>query len=307
LEFWNFPERTMSENKDLINREATTVSLLSNKPAVHPADRKLEAMLKGKAAHAKRAPGPTRMIISLDATSSMGEFLPDRKLDLEAFRSIVRPMFEKAGAAGLEVQLMYFRGDDRFGNRECRVSKWFRDPEELTRAMARIKPAAGWTQHNRVLERTIREAEKHPIQELVVISDAFEERGPCRPDGDILDDARVHAAQLRALGVKITVAYRGTIVGGCPLDRAGPHAEEAFRSIVRENDGSLFLLDPAKPARVVEHIALVAAHAELVAKGDAAGAQLLLQHIVRVPFTMDPVGEQVPHAECNERYSVAPN
>ncbi len=282
----------MSDKDLALNRNAIATA------AVHPGDRKLEAMLKGKVAQAKRKPGSPRVIISLDATSSMGEFLPSRKLDLEAFLALVLPMFEKAGAAGLEVRFIYFRGDDRFGNREWGVSRWFRDPQELARAMVAVKPMAGWTQHNRVFERVIREAEERPIQEFLIISDAFEQRGPRRPGGDNLEDARMQAAQLRALGVNVTVAYRGTITGGCPLDRAGPAAEECFRDIVKENDGSIFLLDPAKLPELAEHIAQVAAHAELRAKGDEAAAKVLLGYMQSVAFTMDPVGEQVPNAKC---------
>jgi hypothetical protein len=299
LDFWisgflTPKEQNMSKKPDLVPAGKSGLIPKRAGPvmrAAHPADRRFEAMLKGKLAQAKRQPGPPRIVISLDATSSMGEFLPDRKLDFEAYLGIAQPMFTKA--SGLLVRFVYFRGT------ECRVSRWFSNPMELARSMASVQSAPGWTQHNRVFERVIREAEEVPIQELVVISDAFEERGPHRPDGDVLEDARVQATQLRGLGVKVTVAYRGTITGGCPLDRAGPRAEECFRDIVKANEGSMFLLHPANLRHAVEHITQVVAHAELQAKGDAAGAKVLLEHMQAVPFSMDPVGEQVPNAKCN--------
>src|SRR2546430_12209413 len=121
-------------------------------------------------------PGPPRIIISLDCTTSMGEYLPGRPLTLKAARAHVRPLFEKAGAAGLEVQFVYFRGYDEHSSRprECLASKWFTEPEALARAMAAVEHAPGWTQHNRVFKHVIREAEKHPVHELIVITDAYE-------------------------------------------------------------------------------------------------------------------------------------
>ena len=47
-------------------------------------------------------------------------------------------------------------------------------------------------------------------------------------DGDDLMAARVQAARLRQLGVTVIVGYKGTIVGACPFDRAGKHAERDF-------------------------------------------------------------------------------
>jgi hypothetical protein len=60
----------------------------------------------------------------------------------------------------------------------------------------------------------------------------------------------------------------------------------------------MFLLHPAKMKQLAQHFAQVAAHAELRAKGDEAGAKVLLEHMQSVPFTMDPVGEQV--GKCRE-------
>jgi len=259
-------------------------------------------------------PGPPRIIISLDCTSSMGEYLPSRKLDLYAIRRIVRPMFEQAGAAGLEVQFVYFRGDDEHSSRPrvCQASMWFTDPEELTRAMAAVEHAPGWTQHNRVFKHVIKEAEKRPVHELVIITDAYE--GPAgrqdlaiveaprsrrlrRPHGDVLEEGCIDAMRLRRLGVKITVAYKGTIRHGCPLDRAGVGAEQAFQEITEDNNGSVFLYDPADPD-MVERFREVAAHAERMAKADMAGAQVLLEHMQSVPFEMDPVKDVEPISKC---------
>ena len=78
----------------------------------------------------------------------------------------------------------------------------------------------------------------------MIISDVFERRTPLRPDGDDLTAARIQAARLRDLEVKLIVGYKGTIRGACPLDRAGVNAQRAFRDITQENGGYVFLFDP---------------------------------------------------------------
>ena len=229
----------------------------------------------------------------------MGEFIEARRITPEAAATMANALFAKAGPAGLEVQLAYFRGDGDQSSkqpRQFRISnKWYTAPEELAHAIAAIEHWPGWTQHCPLLRHAVAEAKKQAIQELVIISDAFEERTPRRPQGDDLLAARVHARRLRDLGVKIFVGYKGTIRGGCPLDRAGVSAEQAFRDIAEENGGACFLLNPAELA---ERFGEMATQAELAAKGDAVGAEALLEHFRTVPFEMPVVGEKVPNAKC---------
>lgn len=254
-----------------------------------------EAMLFGEP-RKQPAHGPARIILGLDCTSSMDEYIPARNITPEAAATIARSLF--AGRSGLQVQLAYFRGEDRSTNRprQFRVSdKWYTEPTELARAITAIEHWPGWTQHCRLLRHAVAVAEKHSIQSLVIISDAFEQRTPRRPHGDDLEAARIHARRLRGLGVPICAAFKGTIRGGCPLDRAGIDAERAFREIVEEN-GCCFLLDPTELA---ERFSEIATAATLAAKGDAAGAQALLQHLRTVPFDM-VVGEELTNAGCNE-------
>jgi hypothetical protein len=242
--------------------------------------------------------GSPRIILALDCTASMGEFVEARKITPEAASTIANALFAKAGPAGLEVQLAYFRGDGQSSKqpRQFRVSnKWYTTPEELAHAIAAIEHWPGWTQHCKLLRHAVAEAEKQAVQQLVIISDAFEERSPRRPQGDDLLAARVHARRLRDLGVKIVASYKGTIKGGCPLDRAGVSAEQAFRDIARENGGAVFLLNAADLA---ERFGEIVTQATLAAKGDAVGAQALLEHLQTVPFELNVVGEQVPNAKC---------
>jgi hypothetical protein len=261
-----------------------------------------ERMLFGTEPRPQPVQDRPRIILALDCTTSMGEFIEARKITAEVATTMAKALFEKAGRAGLEVQLVYFRGngDEQSSKqpRQFRVSKkWYTTPEELARAIAAIDHWPGWTQHCRVLRHAFAEAEKQAVQELVMITDAFEERTPLRPEGDDLLAARVHARRLRDLGIKIVAGYKGTIRGGCPLDRAGVSAEQAFQGITDENGGYCFLLNPEELAERFGH---VATQAVLVAKGDTAGAQVLLEHLRAVPFEMETnvVGEQVPSAKC---------
>ena len=260
-----------------------------------------EMMLFGTEPRPQPVQDRPRIILALDCTTSMGEFIEARKITAEVATTMAKALFEKAGRAGLEVQLVYFRGngDEQSSKqpRQFRVSKkWYTTPEELARAIAAIDHWPGWTQHCRVLRHAFAEAEKQAVQELVMITDAFEERTPLRPEGDDLLAARVHARRLRDLGVKIVAGYKGTIRGGCPLDRAGVSAEQAFRDITDENGGYCFLLNPEELA---ERFSDVATQAVLVAKGDTAGAKVLLEHLRAVSFEMENVvGEQVPSTKC---------
>jgi hypothetical protein len=133
-------------------------------------------------------------------------------------------------------------------------------------------------------------------QDSDLVSDAFEERTRLRPHGDDLTAAAIHARRLRDLGTKIVVAYKGTITGACPLDRAGMSAEEAFRKITEQNGGYCFLLSPANLA---ERFGAIATQANLAAKGDTDAAQKFLEHQKTIPFEMNEVGQQVS-AKCNK-------
>jgi hypothetical protein len=112
-----------------------------------------------------------------------------------------------------------------------------------------------------------------------------------------MQDLCKDAMRLRRLGCTISFAYKGTIRGGCPIDRAGPHAEQRIREIATDNGGCFFLYNPADP-ELAKRFGEIASQAALVAKGDSVGAQVLLEHLRAVPFEMNVVGEQVPNAKC---------
>ena len=172
-----------------------------------------EMMLFGTESRPQPVQDRPRIILALDCTTSMGEFIEDRRITPEAAAAMANALFAKVGQAGLEVQLVYFRGDGDEPSkqpRQLRVSnKWYTAPEELAHAIAAIEHWPGWTQHCRLLRHAVAEAEKQAVQDLVIVSDAFEERTPLRPQGDDLVAARVHARRLRDLGVKIARRVQG--------------------------------------------------------------------------------------------------
>ena len=92
----------------------------------------------------------------------MGEFIKERRITPEAAATMANALFAKAGPAGLEVQLVYFRGDgdDRPNSRDNSEfsNKWYTTPEELAHAIAAIKHWPGWTQHCRLLRHAVAEA-----------------------------------------------------------------------------------------------------------------------------------------------------
>lgn len=257
----------------------------------------MERMLFGAKPQSRSAQDHPRIILGLDCTASMGEYIEARKITLEAATTMANALFAKAGSTGLQVRLAFFRGDDQYSKQPRQLElpdTWYSNAKELARAIAAIEHWPGWTQHTALLRHVAEEAKKLAIMEFVIVSDAFEERTPLRPQGDDLKAAQIHARRLRDLGVTVTVGFRGVIRGGCPLDRAGVGAEQAFRAIAEANGGAVFLFDPA---HLTERFSEIAERAALAAKGDAGGAQALLEHLRTVPFDMT-VGEQVLSAKC---------
>jgi hypothetical protein len=235
------------------------------------------------------SPGPPRYVVVVDATVSVGEYLPHRKVTLEAAREIVRPLFE---VSGTQVRVLYFRGPN-----ECQASKWFTDSEQAARTIAGIQHESGWTQHGKAFRHIIGAAKKQPIHAAVVLTDAVELRGPTNEGGDVWDDLCKDAIRLKRLGCRITFLYKGTIAGGCPIDRAGPHAEQRIRELAADNEGAVILYNPAN-SEFAKQLAEVAVEAGLRAKGDATGAGRLIEHLRAVPFQLDAVGDQVLVGKC---------
>jgi hypothetical protein len=138
---------------------------MTDTPRIHD-PRQVQGGVQGflERARAARQSRP-RLVMGVDATASRQPTW-DRASELQA------KMFEAAGN-NIEVQLVYFRGAADV--RECRASGWLSGSKALASAMAKITCQGGTTQIERVLDHTLREAEKRPIRALVYIGDCCEE------------------------------------------------------------------------------------------------------------------------------------
>jgi hypothetical protein len=288
----------LTRRTDLTKSEQTKAERTRSKTEVERAQKALAERMLFRTSARPQAAGPPRVILAIDAATSMGEYLAERRITSDAARSIANSLF---GQPGMQVRLAFFRGDGDGPSarhpRQLRFSKkWYRTPEELAQAITRIEHWPGWTQHTRLLRCVAEEIEEagQAVQQVVIISDAFERQTPKRPDGDDLVAARVHARRLRELGARVVFGFKGIIRGGCPLDRAGISAEQAFQHIAREGDGYVF---PFDPATVTDRFTETATLATFAAKGDTAGAQKLLEDLRSIPFEMT-VEERVPSARC---------
>src|SRR5262245_24645900 len=91
-------------------------------------------------------PARGRLIFALDATAS-------RQPTWDAAAHLTSQMFGAVAAiGGLDVQLVYYRGDS-----ECVTSRWVSDAAALSVSMQRVMCMAGYTQIGRVLRHVRKE------------------------------------------------------------------------------------------------------------------------------------------------------
>ncbi len=195
-------------------------------------------------------PGRGRLIFALDATMS-------RQPTWDLACALQGEMFDAAaGAGGLAVQLVYFRGSG-----EARASRWVSDAAGLKRLMTGIACHGGLTQIGRVLEHAARAAAVAPVGALVLVGDAAEE--------DI--DRLCHSAG--ALALHGTRAF-------CFHEGRDPAAARAFREIARLTGGAYSPFDSRAAGELRALLGAVGAYAAggrdaLEALGTGAARRLL--------------------------------
>jgi hypothetical protein len=196
--------------------------------------------------------GRGRIIFALDATASREQAWDTAcHLQAEMFREV-------AIAGGLEVQLVYYRGD-----RECSASRWTTDTKHLTKIMTSIMCRAGHTQLRKVLAHARKETELLKVGALIFIGDALEEESD-----EIIPEAR----ELGLLGVPAFMFQEGG-------DR---EVEQVFREIASVTKGAYCRFDPGAARQLGELLKAVAAFvtggvAALEARHDAGAIKLLEQ------------------------------
>jgi hypothetical protein len=112
-----------------------------------------------------------RLIFGIDATAS-------REATWDLAARLQSNMF--GAVSGLDVQLVYYRGDD-----ECVCSRWLSDSRSLSNIMSTVFCRSGMTQIKRLLLHARQENQSEKVNALIIISDACEER-----PGDLYDAAR---------------------------------------------------------------------------------------------------------------------
>ena len=172
-----------------------------------------------------------RLIFALDATMSRQPTWDSAcALQVEMFR-------EAARSGGLDIQLVYFRGLS-----ECRASAWVANGERLAELMSRIDCRGGHTQIGKVLSHARQEHARQPVQALVFVGDAMEEK---------IDDLCQAAGELGLLGVPVFMFQEG-------YDAV---AENAYREIARLSRGAYCRFDTGAAHELAELLRAVAAYA----------------------------------------------
>jgi hypothetical protein len=233
----------MPEDKSVTNRGESA-----------PATSQLDAFLaevKGLASNGS-AGGRGRIIFALDATASREQTWDTAcKLQAEMFREV-------ATAGGLEVQLVYYRGDS-----QCAASRWTTDTNHLTKIMTGIMCRAGHTQLRKVLVHAQKETRLLKASALIFIGDALEEESD-----EIIPEAR----ELGRLGVPTFMFQEGD-------DR---EVEHVFREIAGVTKGAYCRFDPGAARQLAELLKAVAVYAvggmtALAARKDPGAIKLLGQ------------------------------
>jgi hypothetical protein len=197
-----------------------------------------------------------RLVFALDATMS-------RQPTWDMAMRLQADMFREAGTlAGLEVQLVYYRG---LG--ECRASRWVSEAASLERLMTSIDCRGGHTQIARVLRHAGQEAERGRVHALAFVGDAMEES---------LDDLCAAAGPLALRGVPAFLFQEGS----------DPVAEQAFREVARLTRGAYCRFGPGAAAELRALLQAVAAFASggrraltALADREGRGARLLLEQM----------------------------
>lgn len=175
--------------------------------------------------------GGGRLIFAMDATAS-------REPTWDMACHIQGEMFQETDAlGGLSVQLVFYRGF-----RECKASKWYANSGALLKAMTGVYCLGGQTQIRKVLNHTLKEMEKHRVNALVLVGDAFEED---------IDEVCHIAGQIGLRGVPIFCFHEG----------GEPIARRAFEQIAKLTKGAYCPFDASSAQQLKTLLAAVAVYA----------------------------------------------
>jgi hypothetical protein len=218
-------------------------------PSVPPDTRAaIDAFREKLRAPATVTPVGGRLVFALDATAS-------RKPLWDLACQLQGDMFKEVAAlGGLEVQLIYYRGD------ECKASPWVSNAATLAQLMRKIHCLSGNTQIGKVLEHTRAENARQKVSALVFVGDAMEE------NSDRL------CAQAGLLGLPCFLFQEGD----------DPEVAEVFQEIARRSGGAYGRFDAGSAEQLRDLLRAVASYAAggrkaLAASGNDGAVKLLQQ------------------------------
>ncbi|MCB1520228.1 MAG: VWA domain-containing protein [Hyphomicrobiaceae bacterium] len=175
--------------------------------------------------------GRGRLVFAMDATMS-------RQPTWDLALSLQADMFEAvADVGGLDVQLVYFRG-----NGECRASRWVGEPRDLARLMTSVSCRGGFTQIGKVLAHVRGESERGRVNALVYVGDCMEED---------IDRLCHRAGELAMLAVPVFLFQEGR----------DQNAERGFREIARLTGGAYCRFDAGAASQLRDLLTAVAVYA----------------------------------------------
>jgi hypothetical protein len=191
--------------------------------AITPVSQRLEALFQ------ELDPPKARVIFAIDATAS-------RQPTWDMATTLTTAMFRAAaGSGGLELQLVYYRGE-----RECTASRWLSDAGALAAAMSGIMCRGGYTQIERVLKHAHAEDARQKVSAVILISDSCEE-----------NPNELFAAARKLVGVPVFMFQEG--------------AEESvagiYRTITSVTGGATCRFDAGAAARLADLLKAVVAFA----------------------------------------------
>jgi hypothetical protein len=194
-------------------------------------------------------PARGRLIVAIDATAS-------RQPTWDTAAQLTTEMFGTVAAiGGLDVQLVYYRGD------ECVASRWLSDARALSATMRGVMCQAGYTQISRVLAHARKENAREKIAALILISDACEEDPPAL------------YAEARELGVPAFLFQEGN----------DARTERIYSELAHITGGAIAKFDAGAAQRLADLLKAVAAFAaggvKALTNQNTEAARLLLTQV----------------------------
>jgi hypothetical protein len=183
-----------------------------------------------------------RLIFALDATGS-------REATWDMAAKLQADMFKETARIGaLDVQLLYYRGND-----EVWQSPWLSDTHELIHLMGTIRCEYGATQITRVLQHIRAEHARGRVSAVVFIGDAVEEVPQKLYDAATNLGVPMFMFQ-EGNGVVVYHDWHHEPAGGQPV-------EDVFREIARLTNGAYGKFDAGAARQLGELLRAVAAFA----------------------------------------------